>query len=146
MKPPLAPSQFWLGDYKCSHCCACDWCPWWGCLLYPSHHRRRFVFSTAGGLHIRYRQQHDAGGGAPTVDGAERGPGVHPHRPVCGAHRRPGAEWWQPGHLQGMDPDMDAFLVALSKKGGLKARLLLFFCRNYIGRNYVCTGRVSIFE
>lgn len=21
-----------------------------------------------------------------------------------------------------------------------------FFCRNYIGRNYVCTGRVSIFE
>lgn len=52
-------------------------------------------------LYIGHSQQHDAGGRACSVDGAERGQGLHSDSPVCGAHCGPGAGWRQSGHIKG---------------------------------------------
>lgn len=88
---------------KCAGCCRLmpiDVCPLKMCRRHINR-KPRVHLPAAVRLHIGHSQQHDAGGGAHPVDGAERGPGLHADRPVRGAHRRPGAGWRHPGHIQG---------------------------------------------
>lgn len=128
------------GDYKCSCCCECDWCVQWDCLLLCTcvcvWATSMFISTmacvpAAGRLCVRHSQQHDACGGAHPVDGAERGQGVHTHRPVCGAHRGPCADWRQSGHFKGTAASLLAALtVTLSKGRGLaKCPIAALFSR-----------------